>query len=222
MIASSAVSDPAGNEPHDFDLLTAWQGGSADAAELLSRRYYASIRRFFDLRAPAFADDLTQQTFLGAVEARDAFRRDASFKTFVFAIAHRQLLRHLRDAERGPRFRRFNVDPGPATSLSVVAVRQQEHRLLLMALSQLPVDLQIVTELYYWENMRTAAIGEVLGVGQSTVTSRLARARELLSQHISAMSRPGPLRESLLADLDGWSRALGPVTAAANAIKRSP
>jgi hypothetical protein len=70
--------------------------------------------------------------------------------------------------------------------------------------------------------MRTAAIGEVLGVGQSTVTSRLARARELLAQHISAMSRPGPLRDSLLGDLEAWSRALGPVTAAANAVRRSP
>lgn len=218
----SPVNDGAPSEPHDFDLLAAWRAGSADAAQLLTRRYYASIRRFFDLRAPAQADDLTQQTFLGAVEARDAFRRDASFKTFLFAIAHHQLLRHMRDAERGPRLRRFVTEPAPRTSLSIVAVRQQEHQLLLMALAQLPVDLQIVTELYYWEDMRTAAIGEVLGVNPSTVTSRLARARELLGEHIAAMTRPGPLRERLLGDLEGFSRALGPVTAAANAGRPGP
>jgi hypothetical protein len=65
--------------------------------------------------------------------------------------------------------------------------------------------------------MRTAAIGEVLEANPSTVTSRLARARELLREHIAAMTRPGPLRERILADLEGLSRALGPVTRAANA-----
>jgi RNA polymerase sigma factor (sigma-70 family) len=208
-------------EPDDFALLTAWMQGDARAAEQLTRRHYVSIRRFFDMRSPALADDLTQQTFLAAVEARDGFRRASSFRTFLFGIAHKQLLRALRDA--APRVQRFDDSPGsPATSLSMVAVRQQEHQLLLMALAQLPIDLQIVTELYYWEEMRTAAIGEVLEANPSTVTSRLARARELLREHIAAMTRPGPLRDRILADLEGLSRALGPVTRAANARAAGP
>jgi len=202
-------------EPDDLELWTAWTQGDARAAEQLTRRHYVSIRRFFDMRAPAAADDLTQQTFLAAIEARDAFRRASSVRTFLFGIAHKQLLRTLRDDKR---VQGFDESPGsPATSLSLVAVRQQEHQLLLMALAQLPIDLQIVTELYYWEDMRTAAIGEVLETNPSTVTSRLARARELLRENIEAMTRPGPLRDRVLADLDGLSRALGPVTRAANA-----
>ncbi|MBC8073501.1 MAG: sigma-70 family RNA polymerase sigma factor [Deltaproteobacteria bacterium] len=215
-----AFSDDA----DDYDLLTAWRVGSTRAAELLTRRHYASIRRFFDLRAAAVADDLTQQTFLAAVEAKDGFRRESSFRTFLFGIAHRQLLRQLRDGT--PRVQRFGDGHEPATSLSVVAVRQQEHQLLMMALAQLPIELQLVCELYYWEDMKTAAIGEVLERSASTVTSRLARARELLGEHIAAMTRPGPLRDRLLGDIDGQSdpegrgsylRALGKVTAAANA-----
>lgn len=209
-----AVTTPAA-EPSDRDLLDAWHQGSARAAEQLAKRHYTSIRRFFDMRAPAFADDLTQQTFLGALEARDRFRGDASFRTFLFAIAHKQLLRHLRAVV--PRPQRFGTEDDPGTSLSVVAVRQQEHRLVLMALAQLPVDLQIVIELYYWEGMKTADIGEVLETGASTIGSRLARARELMREHIAAMTRPGPLRERLLGELESISRALGPVTMAANA-----
>lgn len=206
---------PPIDEADDYDLLAAWGGGSTRAAELLSRRHYASIRRFFDLRAPGAADDLTQQTFLGALEGIAGFRRDSSFRTFLFGIAHKQLLRHLRDG--APRVQRFGTGAEPATSLSIVAVRQQEHQLLMMALAQLPIDLQIVCELYYWEDMKTAAIGEVLELNPSTVTSRLARARELLREHISAMTRPGPLRDRVLGDIDNISRMLGPVTAAANA-----
>lgn len=205
---------PPLDDADDYDLLAAWRDGSARAAELLSRRHYASIRRFFDMRAPAVADDLTQQTFLGALEAIAGFRRESSFRTFLFGIAHKQLLRQLRDG--APRVQRFGTGHEPATSLSVVAVRQQEHQLLMMALAQLPIDLQIVCELYYWEDMKTAAIGEVLELNPSTVTSRLARARELLGEHIEAMTRPGPLRDRVLGDIDGISRTLGRVTAAAN------
>jgi RNA polymerase sigma-70 factor (ECF subfamily) len=89
-------------EIDDYDLLRRWQQGSHEAADTLTRRYYASIHRFFDLRAPGAADDLTQQTFLGTVEARDGFRRESSFRTFLFGIAHKQLLRHLRHATRMP------------------------------------------------------------------------------------------------------------------------
>lgn len=201
-------------------MVVAWQQGQAWATDELTRHYYASVRRFFDLRAPGVADDLTQQTFLGAMEARATFRRDSTFKTFVFGIAHKQLLRHLRDKLQGPRVQRYATEAGPKTSLSVVAVRVQEHQLLLMALSQLSVELQVVTELYYWEDMKTAAIGEVLELNASTVTTRLARARELLRENVEAMTRPGPLRDRVLGDLEGWSRALGPVTAAANAAVR--
>jgi RNA polymerase sigma-70 factor (ECF subfamily) len=200
-------------------LVEAWQRGSSLAADELVRRYYGSVRRFFDLRAAAIADDLTQQTFLATMEARGSFRHDASFKTFVFAIAHKQMLRHLRAQQAGPRARRYATEGGPPTSLSVVAVRVQEHQLLLMALTQLPVELQIVTELYYWEDMPTAAIGEVLEMPASSVGSRLARARALLQENIELMTRPGVLRDRLVGDIEGWSRALGPITAAANAPK---
>lgn len=205
----------------DSALVEAWQRGSATAQAALTARYYPAVRRFFDLRMPAQADDLTQQTFLALFEARDSFRRDASLKTFVFGIAHKLLLRQLRGRAPGPRVQRYGTDPTPVTSVSVVAVRKQEHQLLLMALTQLPTELQIVVELYYWEDMSLSAIGEVLEANASTLGSRLARARVLLRENIEAMTRPGALRERLLGDLEGWSRALGPVTAEANRVHRN-
>ncbi len=204
---------------NDDELLGAWQTGDTTAFDELVARHYTSIHRFFDLRVPAAADDLTQQTFLGALEAASRFRRESSFRTFLFAIAHKQLLRRLRD--RPPGIERFGGEE-TSTSLSMVAVRQQEHQFLLMALAQLPLELQLVTELYYWENLRTAEIGEALSLNPSTVAGRLARARELIGQNITQMTRPGPLRDRLLGELEQISRALGPVTAAANARSRSP
>jgi len=189
------------------------------AANTLTRRHYASVRRFFDLKVTHLAEDLTQQTFLAAVEGVERYRADAGFKAYLFGIARFQLLRVLRKQGRFEQAVRFAASGGPsvATSLSVVAARREEQQVLLMALSQLPTELQIVVELYYWENMSTAGIGAVLEVNPSTISSRLARARHLVQQYVVDMTRPGRIRDALVADLDGWQRSLGPLTADANA-----
>lgn len=210
--------DPA--TASDFELLLAWRGGDTLAANVLTQRHYASVRRFFDLKVTHLAEDLTQQTFLGAVEGVERYRAEAGFRAYLFGIARMQLLRVLRKQgrhEHAMRFAESGGGPSVATSLSVVAARREEHKALLMALSQLPTDLQIVVELYYWEGMATAEIAAVLETNQSTITSRLARARERVLELVLEMTRPGRLRDSLMADLDGWQRSLGPLTASANA-----
>jgi RNA polymerase sigma factor (sigma-70 family) len=203
----------------DFELLVAWRAGDAAAANVLTQRYYASVRRFFDLKVTHLAEDLTQQTFLAAVEGVERYRAEAGFRAYLFGISRHQLLRVLRKQGRHEHAMRFAESSAPAvaTALSVVAARREEHQVLLMALSQLPTDLQIVVELYYWEGMPTAEIAAVLESNPSTITSRLARARQQIHQLVLEMTRPGRLRDTLMADLDGWQRSLGPLTADANA-----
>lgn len=206
------------DDPHAH-LVEAWIRGAPGADHALVQHFYPGVRRFFDLRCTHAADDLTQQTFLALFEAKTRYRGRSQFKTFLFGIAHKQLLRHLESQKRGPRVRRYCTESGEPTSMSMVAVRKQEHQLVLMALTQLPVPMQVLIELFYWEDMPLAAIADVVDANPSTLGSRLARARELLRENIAAMTRPGPLRERLLADVEGWSRALGPVTAEANRAK---
>lgn len=214
------VADPAAAS--DLDLLLAWRGGNQAAANLLTGRHYASVRRFFDLKVTHLAEDLTQQTFLAAVEGVERYRAEAGFRAYLFGIARNQLLRVLRKQGRHEHAMRFSATntPSVVTSLSVVAARREEHQVLLMALSQLPTDLQIVVELYYWESMPTAEIAVVLETNPSTITSRLARARQQVLELVHDMTRPGRLRDSLVADLDVWQRSLGPLTANANARQR--
>ncbi len=203
----------------DYDLLLAWRAGDSAAANTLTARHYASIRRFFDLKVTHLAEDLTQQTFLAAVEGVERYRADAGFRAYLFGIARYQVLRTLRKQGRHEQAMRFaaSAAPSKATSLSVVAARREEQQVLLMALTQLPTDLQIAVELFYWEGMSSTEIGAVLEVNPSTITTRLARARHVVQQYVVDMTRPGRVRDSLVGDLDGWQRSLGPLTAAANA-----
>jgi DNA-directed RNA polymerase specialized sigma24 family protein len=79
---------------NDAELLQAWANGNKSAGEQLFERHFEAIARFFRNKLPADTqhEDLIQQTFLGCVEARDRFRGDASFRSFLFAIAHNQKL----------------------------------------------------------------------------------------------------------------------------------
>lgn len=201
----------------DGALVAAWLAGDRTAGEALLRRHYASVRRFFDLRLPHLADDLTQQVFVAVAEQANALRDGAAFKPYLFGIARRLLLMHFRKHGRHERAVSLAADDSSAkTSLSVVAARREEEVLLLMAISTLPIDFQIVVDLYYWEEMTTIEIGLVLQSNPSTIGSRLARARELIVASVIEMTRPGAARDRVVLHLDALHRSLGPTTLAAN------
>ncbi|MCH9685088.1 MAG: hypothetical protein K0V04_26865, partial [Deltaproteobacteria bacterium] len=85
----------------------------------------------------------------------------------------------------------------------------------LTALAGLPEPVQTVIVLHYWEGMLAREIAEVVEVATSTVTTRLARAREALGDRIRRLARPGRATEALLTDLDGWVRSLADPAAVA-------
>jgi RNA polymerase sigma-70 factor (ECF subfamily) len=194
----------------DYDLLYAWRNGDTTAGNALVQRHYVSVHRFFDVKVPHVADDLTQQTFLGCIESRDRLREGASFRAYLFAVARHRLLDYLRQSERKDRLKSFRASPGPPTqtSLSRVVARMQEQRLMLQALDALGPEMHIAVMLFYWEGMSTAEIAEVQGVTVSVVTSRLARARAKLRETVEKLVTTPQLRASLLGDLEGWTRSL--------------
>jgi RNA polymerase sigma-70 factor (ECF subfamily) len=169
----------------DHELLHLWSEGDVDAGNALFQRHFESIFHFFHNRAAAEAEELTQATFLGAVEARERFRADASFRTFLFAIARRQLLKHFERSRRHAvvTFRSHSlVDLGTSLATRVAAARDEVR--LRDAMSRLPVDLQLALELHYWEGLSTAEVGEVLECPQGTVKRWLWRARKLLADEL--------------------------------------
>lgn len=171
----------------DAQLLEAWAGGDRAAGEALFERHFEAVARFFrnKLSADTAHEDLIQQTFLGCVEARDRFRGDASFRSFLFAIAHRQLAKYWRTRSRDrldfQTVSVFDLDASPSAAL----VQDQEHQRLLLALRRIPIDSQVALELHYWESMTAAEIAEVLDIPLGTAKTRLRRAKQLLEVELA-------------------------------------
>lgn len=208
-MASEDSSDP---QLTDEQLLRRWHDGSKAMGSLLFRRHFASIQRFF--RNKVFADDiedLVQQTFLGCLEGIDRFRGDASFRTYLFAIARRRLYSYLRARNRSKERVDADLsitsvhDLGMTPSSAVAAAR--ETILMLQAMQRLPVERQSLLELFYWENLRGHEIAEVLDIAPGTVRTRLFRARTELKEILDEMLRQEGIGQSI--DIEDYLRATG-------------
>lgn len=196
----------------DVSLLAMWRGGDLRAGNALLARYYPNVRRFFDVKVPRVAEDLTQRTFLACQENLEAFRAESTFKSYLFGIARFTLLRHLRKNQRAEAFEQRLQFGGRSqrTSLSMIVANRQEHHLILLAYAKLTPDQQIAVELFYWEDMTTSEIAVVLETPVSTVTSRISRARGVIRERLIELTSPGAIRERVVEDLEAWTRSLVP------------
>lgn len=194
----------------DFELLVAWGDGDDRAGNELFERHFDAAFRFFRNKVGEDASDLVQQTFLACVQSRSSFRKDASFRTYLFVVARSKLYDFLRKKQRADAHLDFGVssirDLRPSPSREVIA--QENHKLLLHALRCLPVELQVTLEFYYVEQLRGPALSEVLGVPIGTVRSRIRRGLERLKVAMLELEASSERVETTLSDLDHWAAGL--------------
>lgn len=214
-VHNARVSEPT--SPADHELFASWCGGDDQAGNDLVQRHFSSVYGFFvnKVGAGALVDDLIQRTFLACVESRDRFRGDASFRTYLFAVARNELLQEVRKRGRitgAMDAAEHSVESlglaGEITTPSGAAMRTQEQQLLLRALRRLPLDYQIAFELFYWEDLSGGELAEVLGEPEGTIRSRLRRGRQMLEREIEQISQDPELRKSTIDGLETWARGV--------------
>ena len=194
----------------DRAALEAWREGDEAEGERLVERHFDSVFRFFRTKVDVDPEDLVQRTFLACLSQRESI---SSFRAYLFGAARRVLLKHLRQRYTDTKFAdlaqlsiREMTTPGRRMEAA------QEHAMLLEAMRSLPLDAQLCLELFYWENMSTPEIADVLDVAPGTVKARLSRARSKLREELSArMAAPptGGELDTLLADASASVRGPG-------------
>lgn len=197
-------------ERSDHELAEAWRAGDKKAGSELFDRHFDALYRFFAGKVGEAADDLVQQTLTACIRGGQGWRGDASFRAYLFAIARHELFRWFEKRQRDATpcdFDQLSVlDLG--TSPSAVVARQDDERVLLHALRRLPLEQQIVVELYFFERLRGRDLIAALGIPEGTVRSRLRLALERLRREIEAVERSPDVLTSTLTTLDGWANAL--------------
>lgn len=193
----------------DFELLEAWRSGDSNAGSELLRRYFDNLYRFFSSKVDDEVEDLIQVTLLACVRYQKSLEGVESFRAYLFTVARNELYRHLRR-----RAKRDVVDFGDTSVIalgisptSVVARRQQQQR-LVAGLRALPVELQMLLELHYWEGLSTSELAAIVEAPQGTVKSRLRRARTLLAEALQSVE--GAVADALTSRdvLGSWAEAI--------------
>ena len=179
----AAVACYGGRVTSDSELLHAWRAGDRRSGSELFSRHFDGVRRFFVNKVDSGVEDLVQRTFMACVEGRDRFREAASFRTYLFAIAHNLLKVHLRCLRRD---RQEDFDRDSIVDLGAGPVSRfaadEEEQLVVRALRRIPVESQVLLELYYWEELSVDELATVTGVPAGTVKSRLHTARTRLRE----------------------------------------
>ncbi|MBK8239403.1 MAG: sigma-70 family RNA polymerase sigma factor [Deltaproteobacteria bacterium] len=168
----------------DVGLLERWRAGDLAAGEALFEAHFDRVVRFFRNKLSEGTDDLVQRTFLACVEGRDRLRADASFRSYLFGVAHNLLRKHFAGVAAEPvdftARSVFDLQPSPST----VVAKGRAQQLLLEALRRIPLEYQSALELHYWEDLTAAEIADILEVPLGTAKTRLRRGRELLRERL--------------------------------------
>lgn len=185
----------------ELELLTRWRAGDKAAGGELFERFYDGLYRFFAGKVSGDVEDLIQQTMLACVEGRD---RIESFRAYLFGTARLMLFKFYRERvqERFDEVETSLEDLAPSPSRLVDAA--EGSRALVAALRRIPLELQILLELHYWEFLSHSELAEATKLSLGTVKGRLERAKTLLRRAIREVA-PGRELDPSAIDLDRWA-----------------
>ena len=193
----------------DTELVARAKAGELDAFEALTNRYeqrvYSLALRM--LRQEQDAEDVTQQTFLSALENLDGFRGDAAFATWLLRIATHAALKVIRKRsgldtvsleEATEEADGYDTIPHPdyiadwRQSPEQLVPKNETQRLLDDALARLDEKHRLVFLLRDVEGLSVKETAAALGLSEANTKVRLLRARlQLREQLTRTLGDPG-------------------------------
>lgn len=186
----------------ESDLVTRAKAGDLEAFEALTTRYE---RRVYTLALRMLhnehdAEDVTQETFMSAVEHLDGFRQESRFSTWLLRIATHAALKTIRKRKGLDTISLEEAtDPAPdgetiphpdyiadwRQSPTELVHSREIQRLLDEALETLDEKHRLVFLLRDVQGLSITETAQTLGLSEPNVKVRLLRARLLLREQLT-------------------------------------
>jgi RNA polymerase sigma-70 factor (ECF subfamily) len=174
-IPDSAVNDRARRQAEEATLTA------------LVSQYSGTLYRvaFSVLRNPADAEDAVQEAFLRVLRHRDTLDEVRDRRVWLIRIVWNIVLDRKRRAKTRPETddvaELARVLPSDGLTAEQIVSAAQHHAHVLACIDQLPAKERQVLMLSAFEELTSVEIATVLGITESSVRSRLFRARNLIA-----------------------------------------
>jgi RNA polymerase sigma-70 factor (ECF subfamily) len=174
-------------EAHPAQLISECIAGNEDAIEILVRQYEAGVFRLAlsIVGDQAEASEITQETFIAALQSLRSYQEKKSFKAWLYTITLNYSRSYLRKRKIVERLRTtlttvFRVETEKQISPEEAVLKNEKEAAIWSSLSQLDERHRIVIVLRYFHELSISEISEILSVNEGTIHSRLHNAREKL------------------------------------------
>lgn len=129
----------------------------------------------------AIAEDLTQEIFVKCYQALSTYKQQSKMRTWLWRIS----INHCKDFLKSwyhrhvePSLENWEVMDG--TNVEEKIIQRDEDQELAHAVMRLPIIYREVIYLYYFQELSIKEIFEITGVKESTVKTRLRKAKQIL------------------------------------------
>jgi RNA polymerase sigma-70 factor (ECF subfamily) len=163
------------------------QHADEETLAALVSQYAGTLYRvaFSVLRNVADAEDAVQEAFLRVLRHRDTLGEVRDQRVWLIRIVWNIVLDRKRRAKTRPETddvaELARVLPSDGLSAEQIASAAQHHAHVLAHVERLPAKEREVLMLSAFEELNSVEIAEVLGITESSVRSRLFRARNLMA-----------------------------------------
>jgi RNA polymerase sigma-70 factor, ECF subfamily len=133
------------------------------------------------------AEDMAQEAFLRAYRSLAAWRGEAAFSTWLFALAANLYRTELRRIPARTVSLDEIAEPADKAGGGDGQLHQARDRVIRRAVLALPPKYRDALVLFYFHDQEVAAAARTLGIPEGTMKARLARGRDILRDKLPAL-----------------------------------
>lgn len=184
----------------DAELMLRLKAGDLDCFEVLMNKYRRAMVHFMFrmVRNQAVAEEMAQEVFLRVYRARESYRAEAKFSTWLYRIATNLAVNYARDTKNERMAAKVQLDapdeesgttPDVADTTPTVEadlLRAERMRAIKQHVMELPERQRMAVLMHKYQEMDYKQIGAVLKLSESATKSLLFRAYQTLREKLKA------------------------------------
>jgi RNA polymerase sigma-70 factor (ECF subfamily) len=174
----------------DFRVIKQFIDGDKSAFQILAKRHKEKVRNiiYITMNNSALVDDIAQEVFITVYRNLKYFRFESQFTTWLYRITVNRCKDYLRKMNVRKIFTSLE-EGSEITEFSTLVENNDVSKIVIDAISKLPVKLRMPLILKDIEGFSYQEISETLKCEMGTIKSRIFRGRERLKEILIPLER---------------------------------